>query len=357
MRNLIMFLPSVNKGGMEKNFFSTAKNLKKRGINLFTISCSKNKFNKKLKIKKKYGVFELDNLNLSLKFLISFIVLIVKNYQKKIPVLSFQGNILAIIASKIIGCKIFIRLNSHPDLFLKSSFKKIIFKFFYKMADQIIVNSRQTQDNLKKKFSLKSNLIYNEVDENEIKTKSKHKIKLKFSNNFPLIISVGRIDENKNHIFLIETFNKLKNNIKFNLLIVGSGPLEKILLKKIQDYNLNDIVKITDYKNNPYPYIKKSKFFILSSFVEGYPNVLLEAGILRKLVISSNCNGSKEIINYDERGYLFNINKFDELKKILIDLKNQSKLKKKINSLTTYIKKYHKKDNSEKYIDLIFKNY
>ena len=175
-----MFLPSVNKGGMEKNFFSTAKNLKKRGIKLFAISCSKNKFNKKLKIKKKYGVFELDNLNLNLKFLISFIVLIVINYRKKIPVLSFQGNILAIIASKIIGCKIFIRLNSHPDFFLKSLFKKIFFKFFYSLADQIIVNSKQTQNKLEKEFNLKSNLIYNELDENEIKNKSKHKIKLKF---------------------------------------------------------------------------------------------------------------------------------------------------------------------------------
>ena len=356
MRNLIMFLPSVNKGGMEKNFFSTAKNLRKRGVNLFSISCSKNKFNKRLKVKKEYGVFEIDSLNLSLKFLISFIILIVKNYKKKIPVLSFQGNIFAIVASKIIGCKIFIRLNSHPDLFLKSSFKKTIFKFFYKMADRIIVNSKQTQDNLKKQLRLRSNLIYNEIDEDEIKAKSKHKIKLKFSNNFPILISVGRMDENKNHIFLVETFNKLKKNIKFNLLIVGSGPQKQMLLKKIQSYNLNHIVKISDYKNNPYPYIKKSHFLILSSFVEGYPNVLLEAGILGKLIISSSCNGSKEIINNGERGYLFNVNKFNELKKILTDLKNQSKIKKKINSLKAYIKKHHKKDNSEKYIDLIFKN-
>ena len=70
MRNLIMFLPSVTNGGMEKNFFSTAKNLKKKGINLFAISCSKNKFIKKFNISNNSGVLEFDRLNLNLKFLI-----------------------------------------------------------------------------------------------------------------------------------------------------------------------------------------------------------------------------------------------------------------------------------------------
>ena len=354
MRNLIMFLPTVNKGGMEKNFFSTAKNLKKKGINLSAISCSKNKFIKKFNISNNSGVLEFDRLNLNLKFLISFIVLIIKNFKKKYPVLSFQGNIPAIIASKIIGCKIYIRLNSHPDLFLKNSFKKILFIFFYKMADNIIVNSKRVKDTLKKEFNLKSNLIYNEIDKDEIKAKSKYKIKLNFLNNYPLFVSVGRMDKNKNHIFLIEAFNKLKKYLKFNLLIIGSGPQEKTLLNKVKEYNLNHIIKIIGYKDNPYPYIKKSNFFVLTSFVEGYPNVLLEAGILGKIVISSNCSGSKEIINNDDRGYLFNINSFIKFKNILHNLKNQKKSIKKINLLKKYIIKNHKKDHSEKYINLIF---
>ena len=101
-KKLIIFIPHIRGGGVEKNFFSTIKNLKKSGIKLFVICCSKKKFNKKLKINDKSGIFQLDKFPLQAKLIFSFLFLIYYNFRKKYPILSFQGNVYAIIASKIV---------------------------------------------------------------------------------------------------------------------------------------------------------------------------------------------------------------------------------------------------------------
>ena len=354
MKNLIIFIPSITNGGMEKNFFSTTKNLKKRKINILGISCSKRKFKNQIKLKNNFGLLELDNLNLKLKLFLSFFILIIKNFRQKNPVLSFHGNIFAIIASKIIGCKVYIRLNSHPNYYIDSNFKKIFFRFFYRQANEIIVNSIEVKNFLKNKFNLKSTVIYNELDKNDIINKSKKKVKIKFSNGYPILISVGRLDKNKNHIFLIEAFNNLKNKIKYNLIILGSGNENQYLLNKIYEYKLNNYIKIVNFKNNPYPYMRKSKFFILPSKIEGYPNVLIEAGALGKLIMSNNISGAREIIEYDKRGYLFSIKGYSKFYKVLKKIKNKEINNTKINNLKKYIKNRHLLDHSKKYINLIF---
>ena len=354
MKKLITFLPQVNDGGLEKNFFSIIRNLKKSGIKLIVICCSKKKFNKKLKINEETGIFQLDKFPLQVKLIFSFFFLIYYNFRKKYPILSFQGNIYAIIASKIINCKIYIRLNSHPNYHIKGYIKKKIFIFFYKMADQIIVNSNEIKKTLKNKYNLNSNLIYNELDRKNIIDKSKKRINIKFSNSYPVFISVGRLDQNKNHIFLIEAFNNLKKALKYNLLILGSGNENKYLLNKINKYQLHNYIKIINYRDNPYPYIKFSQFIVLPSKIEGYPNVLLEAGVLGKLIISNNTSGPREIIEKDKRGYLFSIKSYSKFFNILNKIKNKKVNKNKVDNLKKYIKNYHSSDHSKEYIDLIF---
>ncbi len=354
MKNLIIFIPSITNGGMEKNFFSTTKNLKKRKINILGISCSKRKFKNQIKLKKNFGLLELDNLNLKLKLFLSFFILIIKNFRQKNPVLSFHGNIFAIIASKIIGCKVYIRLNSHPNYYIDNKFKKKFFNFFYKLADKIIVNSKEVKSVLKRNFKLNSTIIYNELNQNDIVRKSKKKINIKFSNNHPILISVGRLDKNKNHIFLIDALKILKKKIKYNLIILGSGIENRYLLNKIYEYKLNNYIKIINYKENPYPYMKISNFFILPSKIEGYPNVLLEAGVLGKVIISNKISGPREIIGKDKRGYLFNTNNFSKFFNILNKTKNKNINKNKVNNLKKYIRNYHKADHSQNYINLIF---
>ena len=64
-------------------------------------------------------------------------------------------------------------------------------------------------------------------------------------------------------------------------MIAGRGPNEKMLKNFVKDNKLNSKVKIINFLDNPFPLMKMSDIFILSSNFEGLPNVLLEAQALK----------------------------------------------------------------------------
>ena len=95
------------------------------------------------------------------------------------------------------------------------------------------------------------------------------------------------------------------------------------------------------FSKNPYPFIKSSDFLILSSFYEGYPNVLLEAGCLRIPIISSDCrSGPMEIIQAGKNGYLYKNNNFIDFEKKKKNIfSSKFSISKKINNLERFIEK------------------
>ena len=105
--------------------------------------------------------------------------------------------------------------------------------------------------------------------------------------------------------------------------------LKKIIFKK----NLF----IYNFQKNPYPYLLRSDIFILSSRTEGLPNVLIEALVLKKFVISTKCpTGPKEILLNGKAGLLVNVNDHIDLSnKIKIYFNKPEIVKKK----KTFIKK------------------
>jgi glycosyltransferase involved in cell wall biosynthesis len=81
------------------------------------------------------------------------------------------------------------------------------------------------------------------------------------------------------------------------LNIIGKGPVEGLINKKIKKLNLNDQIKLLGFQSNPYAFIKNSDLFILSSFYEGMPNVLMEAMAIGGKIIATNCQcGVKELL-------------------------------------------------------------
>jgi hypothetical protein len=61
------------------------------------------------------------------------------------------------------------------------------------------------------------------------------------------------------------------------------GSVKKNLLNYMNINKLSKYVKIIDYKDNPYRYLKMSHLFILTSKFKGLPNVLLESHALKKI--------------------------------------------------------------------------
>ena len=358
-KNVILFMPSIQNGGVEKNLFIVANFLIKKLGKLSVITASKNykkKFHNKIDlITPKSGFINKSSRRIKY-FICLFLLFLEFKKNKEIIVFCFQASLYCILLCKILGIKILVRSNTSPSGWSQNSFKKFLYKKILSLADKIIVNSLKFKKQLKFNFNLNAECIYNPLNVNEIKKLSKIKINEKFFNNKDLkILNIGRFTDQKDHLTLLKAINFLKNKIKLRLIIIGEGQNENIIKNYIINNKLEKIVKIKNFTKNPFPYIKKADLFILSSLYEGLPNVLLESLALNKFVISSNCpTGPSEILDNNKGGLLFKISDHEDLiKKILFFKSNKFNCLKKIKHAKKRLHRFDYNKNLKKYFTFL----
>lgn len=88
----------------------------------------------------------------------------------------------------------------------------------------------------------------------------------------------------------------------------------------VRKFDLDKQIKFLGMKSNPYPWLKRSELFILSSKFEGFGLVLVEAMIFNKPIISSNCKvGPSEILENGRIGKLFEVGNTEELAELIFN--------------------------------------
>ena len=219
-KNLILFYPSFERGGVEK----ILENLIKKN-NKFNITLISSKNAKKVISPKKINFIEVIT-----KIKIPFIhvryisalnaMLTLMEYlndkDKSYTIHSMQSNVAAIIACIFRGNKVIIRNSENPVYsFLYSegklfSFISLILKyFFYNFADGIITNSKGSKKSLESFIFNKKKIvsIYNPYLD---KLNKKNKI----NKNSKILISIGRLQKQKDHETLIRAFSIIHKNIQ-----------------------------------------------------------------------------------------------------------------------------------------------
>lgn len=143
-------------------------------------------------------------------------------------------------------------------------------------------------------------------------------------------IAISRLDTvQKDYKTLLKAFKILKSKgINKKLYIVGDGPSKEEIENTIREYDLIEEVKLLGRFKNPYIWLNNADFFIHSSKYEGFGLVLIEAAILDKLVISSNCPvGPTEILENGKSGILFNVGESEELAEKIEKVLNDKNLR------------------------------
>ena len=358
-KKLIIFIPSIEDGGVEKNLYILLNYLEKKvnKIILITYDSSKNhKFKKNIKIinpplnffnfKNRYPKYFL--------CLISLFKIII--FDKKNLVLSFQANIFAIILCTFLNIKILSRSNSSSVGWSKNSLKQIFFNHFFKKANEIIVNSFEFKKEMDKRYLINTKCILNSFEFNKIKKLSLKKCKKIFQKKTLKIISIGRLTDQKDFLTLLKSIKICKKK-NIQLFIIGKGQEEEKLKNFTKKNDLQDKIKFLGYKNNPFNYLKQSDIFILTSIFEGSPNVLIEAQFLKKFIISTDCpTGPKEILNNGKFGNLVKMKDHKAIAKILDNFSLNSKRKNMIHLGFKNLHKYDHTNNCEAYYKLL-KNY
>lgn len=233
--------------------------------------------------------------------------------------------------------------STHVNLFehLRSNRSKvitgllfIIVKFFYRLGDLHLVPANGLRRQLILNFGLsesKVKFIPNCLNVSHVQLISKEAItdkyiykKLKNESSFKLM-SIGRLDKQKDFATLIEVFadKSLVEKYNLKLFIMGDGSQKKSLEIKVKQLDLTNSIFFLDWKDNPYKYLAHADGFILISNYEGFSYVLVEALALGVPVIASDVEfGPREILQNGKYGILLKSNKAKDITYAITSLIN-----------------------------------
>lgn len=185
---------------------------------------------------------------------------------------------------------------------LKARFYSSLDLYYSKKYFDIIQTvSFDIQNKLRPKFySSKLLTIHNAVNTEEIQptgTVEEVRSELGIDSGDFVIGSAGRMVPVKGYDIFLEMagiFLTMHPNTRF--LLVGDGPQKEELERKAIEMNLENKVLFLGFREDIINIINCFDIFVVSSFHEGIPMVLLEAMALKKAIVASDVGGIKEII-------------------------------------------------------------
>jgi colanic acid/amylovoran biosynthesis glycosyltransferase len=130
------------------------------------------------------------------------------------------------------------------------------------------------------------------------------------------LVCVGRLCEQKGQLLLVEAGKQLGDaGHQIELVLVGDGPMRSEIESRISDCRLQSHIRITGWASGEVVMreIQESRVFVLPSFAEGLPVVIMEAMALGRPVISTYVAGIPELVRPSENGWLVPAGNVDTL--------------------------------------------
>ena len=349
MKKIVFGITSLGSGGAERVLVDiTNKLCDKYDITIFTLynnGLFESELNKKIKLISVYDC-TYNDLSFIQKKLLSF-KLVNKHTRKKIydkyiankfdiEIAFLEGPMTWILGEKSNNLKIAWIHNDIKDVFKKnflSNYKQKMNKDCYKNYQELVFVSEDNLNkftNIFKDIKVNKRVIYNYLDTEAVLKKATEFEAKEISEDKFSIVQVSRLVDQKAVLRLIDVHKKLiDNGYDYNLYIVGDGPLRNKCEEKIKNYHIEDTFHLLGQQKNPYPYIKKANAFLLASYYEGYPMVLLEARALNKYIMITDSAARETLKNYDDSLIVDNTEEgiYDGIKTILDKkIKNTKKI-------------------------------
>ena len=167
------------------------------------------------------------------------------------------------------------------------------------------------------------------------------------------ILTIGRLEIQKNIEGIIRAFAKIKNRIDHNLLIIGVGSLKNSLEELINDNDLNERVYLLGFQCNPLNWLESADIYILNSFYEGFSNTLLEAVICKTPIITTDIPGINEVFRNGHNSLIVPVNNEEVLSENLLYLLKNSETAKNIADIAYNEFKIKNQDSIEEYNKLL----
>lgn len=232
-------------------------------------------------------------------------------------------------------------------------------KLLYPYANGIVTVSDGVKNDLSNITGIakeKITLIYNPVITPGIHEKMSEPVAHPWlqSNEFYTLLAAGRLTKQKNYITLINAVELIKDQIPLKLIILGEGTEREKLTNIISEKGLSETIDLHGFEDNPFAYMAHADLFVLSSALEGFSMVLLEALACGCETISTDCPyGPSEVLQNGKYGTLVPIKNPPELAKAI---KNAYEKKSLFERGTQYAKQFTVEKATAEYLSLINNN-
>jgi glycosyltransferase involved in cell wall biosynthesis len=220
-----------------------------------------------------------------------------------------HANVVAFLAHRFAGssARLILREVSTPSRSIGQqreptrSITRALMSTAYRRADAVVAVSRAAALDLQAFLAVQLgnlSVVYNPVITTRVSRLAQEQVDHPwFADNGPVIMSVGRLSEEKDYPTLIRALAGMRTHTDARLLILGEGPLRADLERLVESVGLAGRVSMPGFVSNPYAYMSRADLFVLSSRFEGLPGVLIEALACGCRVTSSDCpSGPREIL-------------------------------------------------------------
>jgi len=315
-KKISLFLPSLRGGGAERVMLTLSQGFAQRGFAVdVVLAKAEGPYLQQVPV----GVRIID---LKASRVLKSLPRLVRYLKKEKPAVLLStlnhANIVALWAKMISGIslKVVVRVaatisqSTANATTLRELIMPKIMRRFYPWADKIIAISQGVADDLVKTVGLSSRkikVIYNPAVTSDLIEKSLEKLNNSWfqPGEPPVILGVGRLTKQKDFPTLIHAFSIVSNTIPSRLVILGEGEERPRLETLVRELGLEKDVALPGFVENPFPYMRMSSVFVLSSAWEGFVNVLVEAMACGCPVVSTDCpSGPAEILDNGKYGPL-----------------------------------------------------
>lgn len=301
---LLLVVPTLAAGGSEKIISLLANNIKDERIDVTLAVLDNN--NKHQQIHEYVNIIYLNTPRVSNS--IFKLYKLIKKYDVVISTLTHLNIILAFLKiflpkkNKIIAREsVILSINNHyqpyPRIF------NFAVKNLYRFFDKIICQSNDMLSDLRDNYSIRESQLI-KINNPVLKPDL---VSIPVSYSTTSFLTVARLVYQKGIDRILDAL-ALCNEISFEYHIVGDGPERENIQKKIEELHLEK--KVILHGSAPSnDYYVNADFYLFGSRVEGFPNVLLEAGSFGIPVIAFSCPGGiNEIMDSSTKGICINSN-------------------------------------------------
>ncbi len=262
-----------------------------------------------------------------------------------------KNNLMAIVSAAPLGIPVIVSVRSAPERELKGfGFKTISFLLF-RQAAGVVLQTREAYDFFPGYIRAKAVVLPNSINPDFLKESEKLALernsdingatnekpekvaventniiceepmvidsRVVFSKREKKIITVGRIDDNKNQRMLVEAYAKIAGPYpEWSLELIGDGSGRKTLEEYVSTLPCKDRISFTGAVDDVVGRMSKASIFVLPSKIEGMPNALIEAMVMGMACISTDCpcGGPRDLIAADEsNGILVPVDNVDAM--------------------------------------------